>query len=128
MSSSGASGKARAGIASLREDPIYVSINMSSQQLFHNDLVQNLRLIIGRETLPKGALRLEIAETLINSNPEQAMRILDWLKSLNVSVALDEFGVSSVPVLLAPALHRRHQDRPLPRLAERQGAIQRNGA
>ncbi len=77
-----------------REDPIYLSINMSSQQLFHNDLVQNLRLIIGREALPKGALRLEIAETLINSNPEQAIEILDWLKSLNVSVALDEFGVS----------------------------------
>ncbi len=77
-----------------REDPIYISINMSSQQLFHHDLVQNLRLIIGRETLPKGALRLEIAETLINSNPEQAIEILDWLKSLNVSIALDEFGVS----------------------------------
>jgi diguanylate cyclase (GGDEF)-like protein/PAS domain S-box-containing protein len=77
-----------------REDPIFVSINMSSQQLFHHDLVQNLRLIIGRETLPKGALRLEIAESLINSNPEQAIEIIDWLKSLNVSVALDEFGVS----------------------------------
>jgi diguanylate cyclase (GGDEF)-like protein/PAS domain S-box-containing protein len=77
-----------------REDPIYVSLNMSSHQLFHHDLVQNLRLIIGRETLPKGALRLEIAENLINSNPEQAIEILDWLKSLNVSVALDEFGVS----------------------------------
>src|SRR5208337_757856 len=77
-----------------RDDPIYVSINMSSQQLFHHDLVQNLRLIIGRETLPKGALRLEIAESLVNSNPEQAIEILDWLKSLNVSVALDEFGVS----------------------------------
>ncbi|ADP70991.1 diguanylate cyclase/phosphodiesterase with PAS/PAC sensor(s) [Rhodomicrobium vannielii ATCC 17100] len=77
-----------------RDDPIYLSINMSSQQLFHHDLVQNLRLIIGRETLPKGALRLEIAETLINANPEQAIEILDWLKSLNVSIALDEFGVS----------------------------------
>jgi EAL domain-containing protein (putative c-di-GMP-specific phosphodiesterase class I) len=77
-----------------RDDPLYVSINMSSQQLFHHDLVQNLRLIIGRETLPKGALRLEIAENLINANPEQAIEILDWLKSLNVSVALDEFGVS----------------------------------
>ncbi len=77
-----------------REDPLYISLNMSSHQLFHHDLVQNLRLIIGRETLPKGALRLEIAENLINSNPEQAIEILDWLKSLNVSVALDEFGVS----------------------------------
>lgn len=77
-----------------REDPLFVSINMSSEQLFHHDLIQNLRLIIGRETLPKGALRLEIAESLINSNPEQAIEILDWLKSLNVSVALDEFGVS----------------------------------
>lgn len=77
-----------------RDDPLFVSINMSSRQLFHNDLVQNLRLIIGRETLPKGALRLEIAETLITSNPEQAIEILDWLRSLNVSIALDEFGVS----------------------------------
>jgi diguanylate cyclase (GGDEF)-like protein/PAS domain S-box-containing protein len=77
-----------------RDDPLFVSLNMSSRQLFHNDLVQNLRLIIGRETLPKGALRLEIAETLITSNPEQAIEILDWLKSLNVSLALDEFGVS----------------------------------
>jgi diguanylate cyclase (GGDEF)-like protein/PAS domain S-box-containing protein len=77
-----------------RDDPLYVSINMTSQQLFHHDLVQNLRLIIGRETLPKNALRLEIAESLINSNPEQAIEIIDWLKSLNVSVALDEFGVS----------------------------------
>ncbi|MGO9485767.1 MAG: EAL domain-containing protein, partial [Rhodomicrobium sp.] len=77
-----------------RDDPLYVSINMTSHQLFHHDLVQNLRLIIGRETLPKGALRLEIAESLINSNPEQAIEIIDWLKSLNVSVALDEFGVS----------------------------------
>jgi diguanylate cyclase (GGDEF)-like protein/PAS domain S-box-containing protein len=77
-----------------RDDPLYVSINMTSQQLFHHDLVQNLRLIIGRETLPKGALRLEIAESLVNSNPEQAIEIIDWLKSLNVSVALDEFGVS----------------------------------
>ncbi len=77
-----------------RDDPLYVSINMTSQQLFHHDLVQNLRLIIGRETLPKNALRLEIAESLVNSNPEQAIEIIDWLKSLNVSVALDEFGVS----------------------------------
>ena len=77
-----------------RDDPLFVSINMSSRQLFHNDLVQNLRLIIGRETLPKGALRLEIAETLITSNPEQAIEILNWLRSLNVSLALDEFGVS----------------------------------
>ncbi len=77
-----------------REQPIYVSINMSSQQLFHTDMVQNLRLIIGRETLPKGALRLEIAENLITTNPEQATEILDWMKTLNVSVALDEFGVN----------------------------------
>jgi diguanylate cyclase (GGDEF)-like protein/PAS domain S-box-containing protein len=77
-----------------REDPLFLSINVSSQQLFHNDLIQNLRLIIGREALPKGALRLEVAESLVTANPEQAIEILDWLKSLNVSLALDEFGVS----------------------------------
>jgi diguanylate cyclase (GGDEF)-like protein/PAS domain S-box-containing protein len=77
-----------------REEPLFVSINISNRQLFHTDLVQSLRLIIGRETLPKGALRLEVAESLITANPEQAIEILDWLKSLNVSLSLDEFGVS----------------------------------
>ncbi len=44
------------------EDPLFVSINISSRHLFKQDLVQDLRLIIGRESVPKGCLRLEVTE------------------------------------------------------------------
>jgi diguanylate cyclase (GGDEF)-like protein len=75
-----------------RDDPLFVSINVSSRHLFKQDLVQDLRLIIGRESVPKGCLRLEVTESLIMENPEQAIEILDWLKGLGAGIALDEFG------------------------------------
>ena len=74
------------------EDPLFVSINVSSRHLFKQELVQDLRLIIGRESVPKGCLRLEVTESLVMENPEQAIEILDWLKGLGAGLALDEFG------------------------------------
>jgi len=74
------------------EDPLFVSIDVSSRHLFKQELVQDLRLIIGRESVPKGCLRLEVTESLVMENPEQAVEILDWLKSLGAGIALDEFG------------------------------------
>ncbi len=74
------------------EDPLFVSINISSRHLFKQELVQDLRLIIGRESVPKGCLRLEVTESLIMENPEQAIEILDWMKGLGAGLSLDEFG------------------------------------
>jgi diguanylate cyclase (GGDEF)-like protein len=74
------------------DDPLFVSINVSSRHLFKQDLVQDLRLIIGRESVPKGCLRIEVTESLVMENPEQAIEILDWLKQLGAGIALDEFG------------------------------------
>ncbi len=74
------------------EDPLFVSMNVSSRALFKQELVQELRLILGRESVPKGCLRLEVTESLIMENPEQAIEILDWLKGLGAGLALDEFG------------------------------------
>jgi EAL domain-containing protein (putative c-di-GMP-specific phosphodiesterase class I) len=74
------------------EDPLFVSINIASRHLFKQELVQDLRLMIGRESVPKGCLRLEVTESLIMENPEQAIEILDWLKGLGAGLSLDEFG------------------------------------
>ncbi len=76
------------------EDPLFVSVNLSSRHFFRQDIIQELRLIIGRETAPKGCLMLEINESLIMENPEQAIETLNLLKGLGANLCLDNFGAS----------------------------------
>jgi diguanylate cyclase (GGDEF)-like protein len=73
-------------------DPLFVSVNVSSRQLFRQDMVQEIRLILAREAVPKGTLKLEITESLVMENPERAVEILTWLKTFGASLALDDFG------------------------------------
>lgn len=73
-------------------DPLFVSVNVSSRQLFRQDLVQEIRLMLAREAVPKGTLKLEITESLVMENPERAVEILSWLKTFGASLALDDFG------------------------------------
>ncbi|HEU0017797.1 MAG TPA: EAL domain-containing protein, partial [Methyloceanibacter sp.] len=73
-------------------DPLFVGVNVSSRQLFRQDLVQEIRLILAKEQVPKGTLKLEITESLVMENPERAVEILTWLKTFGASLALDDFG------------------------------------
>jgi diguanylate cyclase (GGDEF)-like protein len=73
-------------------DPLFVSVNVSSRQLFRQDLVQEIRLMLAREAVPRGALKLEITEALVMENPERAVEILTWLNTFGASLALDGFG------------------------------------
>lgn len=73
-------------------DPLFVSVNVSSRQLFRQDLVQEIRLMLAKEAVPRGTLKLEITESLVMENPERAVEILTWLKTFGASLALDDFG------------------------------------
>jgi len=74
------------------ERPLFVSVNVSSKQLFRQDLIQEIRHILGRATVPKGSLRLEVTESLVMENPEQATEILELLRSAGAELAMDDFG------------------------------------
>ena len=74
------------------ERPLFVSVNVSSRQLFKPESVQEIRHILGRNIVPRGALRLEITETLVMENPEQAIEVLEVLRGSGAELALDDFG------------------------------------
>ncbi len=76
-------------------DPLFVSVNVTSRQLFRHDLVQEIRLILAREVVPKGTLKLEISEAVVMENPERTVELLNWLKGFGAGLALDEFGTGS---------------------------------
>ena len=74
------------------ERPLFVSINVSSRQLFRPETIQEIRHVLGRNIVPSGTLRLEIAESLVMENPEQAADVLKVLRGSGVELALDDFG------------------------------------
>ncbi|MDX2204828.1 MAG: EAL domain-containing protein [Hyphomicrobiaceae bacterium] len=74
------------------DNPVFVSVNVSSRQLFKPDLVNEVRHILARAVLPKGSLRLEITESLAMENPEKATTVLRQLADAGAGIALDDFG------------------------------------
>ena len=72
--------------------PLFVSVNVSGRQLIHQDLIIEVKHLVNRAGIEPSSLRLEIMESLVMDNPEQATLVLDELKAIGVGIALDDFG------------------------------------
>ncbi|HET6389731.1 EAL domain-containing protein [Hyphomicrobium sp.] len=74
------------------ERPLFVTVNVSGRQLFRPESVQEIRHVLGRNIAPAGTMRLEISESLLMDNPEQAVEVLKLLSGSGVELTLDDFG------------------------------------
>lgn len=72
--------------------PIFMSVNLSSAQLLNNDLDREIRSVLSTTRCNPSSLKLELTESMVMQNPEQAALILKRIKSFGVGLALDDFG------------------------------------
>ncbi|SIR10507.1 PAS domain S-box-containing protein/diguanylate cyclase (GGDEF) domain-containing protein [Rhizobium sp. RU20A] len=72
--------------------PIFVSVNLSSAQLLSNELCEDLRAIIAKNRCDPARIKMELTESVVMENPEQARLVLTKLKDAGLTLALDDFG------------------------------------
>jgi EAL domain-containing protein (putative c-di-GMP-specific phosphodiesterase class I) len=72
--------------------PIKMSVNLSFQQFHDRELVSKVAQVLARVGTPRGALVLEITESVLMQETERAMETLQELTALGIGLAIDDFG------------------------------------
>lgn len=76
--------------------PLTVSVNLTSKQLFHGDLIETINQILQETNLDAASLRLEIPEDVVTQNCEFAGSVFVQIKTLGVQVQIDHCGLSDL--------------------------------
>ncbi len=90
-----------------------ISINLSTKQFYDDGLVDFLEEQLARYDLHPSLLEMEITETVLIGNPEEALEIIKRIKELGVRISLDDFGTgySSINYITRMPVDRIKLDR-----------------
>ena len=77
---------------------LIVTINLTRRQLYHPDLIAQLKEALAASGADPSRLMFEAPENAFNENPDAAVAILQRLADCRVRVAVDEFGSSLAPL------------------------------
>jgi len=69
-----------------------VAVNISARQFRHLGLLESLAVILEESGLPPETLELEITESIIMEDLEQAITIMHQINQMGVNIAIDDFG------------------------------------
>jgi diguanylate cyclase (GGDEF)-like protein/PAS domain S-box-containing protein len=69
-----------------------MSINVSVLQLLRGNVFELMKELLAEYRLPPASIELEVTESMVIANAEQATAVLHQLKSLGVLLAIDDFG------------------------------------
>ncbi|MGH8642609.1 MAG: putative bifunctional diguanylate cyclase/phosphodiesterase, partial [Burkholderiales bacterium] len=69
-----------------------VAVNLSPRQFAGETLLDDVKAALDASGLAPVDLELEITESMVMNNPEQAVKLLQQLKELGINVAIDDFG------------------------------------
>ncbi|HJW55984.1 MAG TPA: EAL domain-containing protein [Burkholderiaceae bacterium] len=73
--------------------PISVAVNLSTRQFHPKALVKQVDAALRQSGLHAPCLQLEVTESMVMNNPEEAQTILHTLKEMGIQLAIDDFGI-----------------------------------
>ncbi|HMB43173.1 MAG TPA: bifunctional diguanylate cyclase/phosphodiesterase, partial [Luteimonas sp.] len=73
-------------------NPCSVSVNLSARNLIDDRCLMTIRSLMQEHRIEAGALELEITETALMHDPEQAAERLDRIAALGVRISIDDYG------------------------------------
>lgn len=73
--------------------PVPVAVNLSAMQFQQPDLVTSIQNLLAVHNVDASWLEIEITETTLMRNNEEAMKKLKQLRQMGVCVSIDDFGV-----------------------------------
>jgi diguanylate cyclase (GGDEF)-like protein len=69
-----------------------VAVNLSPKQFRRGDLDRVIRDVLARHDLDAGLLELEITESCLMEDPEDAVRVMHNLRAAGLRISIDDFG------------------------------------
>ncbi|OIP58092.1 MAG: hypothetical protein AUK54_00335 [Helicobacteraceae bacterium CG2_30_36_10] len=70
----------------------HISINVSSIQLLHSDMLQTVQEALDETLIEPEQLELEITESYIATDEKLALQTLQKFRDMNINLAIDDFG------------------------------------
>ncbi|WCD78920.1 MULTISPECIES: bifunctional diguanylate cyclase/phosphodiesterase [Pseudomonas] len=71
---------------------LQVSLNISTDDLIGRELVERMRGLLRRFRVHPDQLSFEITESAVMQDPVQALKVLNGLRDLGISLSVDDFG------------------------------------
>lgn len=71
---------------------VVVAVNLSAHDIAHDGLPGFIIQLLAEHQLTAGDLMLEITESAVMENPNQAIEVLKQFKSLGLDLSIDDFG------------------------------------
>lgn len=72
--------------------PLRCAVNLSARQLQEKNLVAEVKAALEAAGVDGSVLEFEITESMLMSEPQQAIATLHQLRAMGISIAIDDFG------------------------------------
>lgn len=73
--------------------PVPIAVNLSAMHFQQPDLVTSIEGLLAAENIDANWLEIEITETTLMKNEQEAMKKLKLLRDMGIRVSIDDFGV-----------------------------------